>query len=66
MQIAKNTVVSIDYVLKDDDGQLLDSSEGREPMQLDTVELIMELEAEFDTTFDDEDDDGKLPPMAFA
>ena len=32
MQIAKNTVVAIDYVLKDDKGQVLDSSEGREPL----------------------------------
>lgn len=32
MQIAKNKVVAIDYVLKDDKGQVLDSSEGREPL----------------------------------
>lgn len=32
MQIAKNTVVAIDYRLTDDDGQVLDSSEGREPL----------------------------------
>ena len=32
MQIAENTVVAIDYVLKDDEGQVLDSSEGREPL----------------------------------
>jgi len=32
MQIAKNKVVSIDYTLKNDDGQILDSSEGREPL----------------------------------
>ena len=29
MQIAKNTIVAIDYTLADDDGQVLDSSEGR-------------------------------------
>lgn len=32
MQIAKNRVVAIDYTLTDDDGEVLDSSEGREPL----------------------------------
>ncbi|QKK03284.1 MAG: peptidylprolyl isomerase [Pseudomonadota bacterium] len=32
MQIANNTVVSIDYTLTGDDGQVIDSSEGREPL----------------------------------
>lgn len=32
MQVAKNSVVSIDYVLRDDEGEVLDSSEGREPL----------------------------------
>ena len=32
MRIAKHTVVSIDYTLKDKDGTVLDSSEGREPL----------------------------------
>lgn len=32
MRVADNTVVSIDYVLKDDDGQVLDSSEGGDPL----------------------------------
>jgi FKBP-type peptidyl-prolyl cis-trans isomerase SlyD len=32
MQIALNTVASIDYTLTDDDGQVLDSSDGREPL----------------------------------
>jgi FKBP-type peptidyl-prolyl cis-trans isomerase SlyD len=32
MQVEKNKVVEIDYTLKDDDGQLLDSSEGRDPL----------------------------------
>ncbi len=32
MQIAKDTVVSIDYTLKDDDGSVLDSSEGKQPL----------------------------------
>lgn len=33
MQIAQNTVASIDYTLTDDEGHVLDSSEGREPLQ---------------------------------
>jgi FKBP-type peptidyl-prolyl cis-trans isomerase SlyD len=32
MQIADGTVVSIDYTLKDDQGTVLDTSEGREPL----------------------------------
>lgn len=32
MQIQKDTVVSIDYTLTDPQGQVLDSSEGREPL----------------------------------
>jgi FKBP-type peptidyl-prolyl cis-trans isomerase SlyD len=32
-QIAENKVVSIDYKLQDDEGRVLDSSEGREPLQ---------------------------------
>lgn len=32
MQVAKDTVVAIDYVLTGPDGQVLDSSEGREPL----------------------------------
>jgi FKBP-type peptidyl-prolyl cis-trans isomerase SlyD len=32
MQIAQNTVVSIDYTLTDADGQVIDSSQGREPL----------------------------------
>jgi len=32
MKIAKNKVVSIDYKLTDDDGKLIDSSEGGEPL----------------------------------
>lgn len=33
MQIAKEAVVSIDYELTDDDGQLIDSSKGAEPLK---------------------------------
>lgn len=32
MQVAENKVVAIDYTLKDDSGQVLDTSEGREPL----------------------------------
>ncbi|MEX0730873.1 MAG: peptidylprolyl isomerase [Aquisalimonadaceae bacterium] len=32
MQIAKDTVVAIDYTLKDDEGEVLDTSEGKEPL----------------------------------
>jgi FKBP-type peptidyl-prolyl cis-trans isomerase SlyD len=32
MQIAKNRVASIHYTLKDNDGKVLDSSDGREPL----------------------------------
>ncbi len=31
-KIANDTVVSIDYTLKDDDGEVLDSSQGAEPL----------------------------------
>jgi len=33
MQVAENKVVAIDYTLKDNEGQTLDTSEGREPLQ---------------------------------
>lgn len=32
LMIGKNAVVSIHYTLKDDDGQVMDSSEGRDPL----------------------------------
>jgi FKBP-type peptidyl-prolyl cis-trans isomerase SlyD len=32
MKIAKNTVVTIDYTLTDDDGDVVDTSSGREPL----------------------------------
>lgn len=32
MKITKNSVVSIDYILKNDEGNILDSSEGRGPL----------------------------------
>lgn len=50
MQIARNTVVAIDYTLKDDDGQVLDSSTGREPLSYlhGTGGIIPGLERELD------------------
>lgn len=50
MRIAKNTVVSIDYTLTDDDGQVLDSSEGRAPLSYlhGTGNIIAGLERELD------------------
>ena len=33
LMIGKNSVVSIHYTLKDDDGQVMDSSDGKEPLQ---------------------------------
>ncbi len=32
MQISENSVVAIEYTLKDNDGQVIDTSEGREPL----------------------------------
>jgi len=32
MQITENSVVAIEYTLKGDDGQVIDTSEGREPL----------------------------------
>ncbi|MBX7150883.1 peptidylprolyl isomerase [bacterium] len=32
MQVAKNTVVTIDYTLTNDDGEILDTSKGHEPL----------------------------------
>jgi FKBP-type peptidyl-prolyl cis-trans isomerase 2 len=33
MKVEKDLVVSMHYSLKDDDGTLLDSSEGKDPLQ---------------------------------
>lgn len=50
MRIEKNTVVAIDYTLKDDDGQVLDSSEGQNPLTYlhGTGGIIPGLERELD------------------
>ncbi len=50
MRIAKNTVVAIDYKLTNDDGELLDTSEGNEPLSYlhGVGEIIPGLERELD------------------
>ena len=50
MQIAKNKVVSIDYKLTDKNGEIIDTSEGREPLAYlhGNGGLIPGLEAELD------------------
>lgn len=48
MRIAKNSVVAIDYTLKDDDGMVIDTSDGGEPLWYlhGTGGLIVGLERE--------------------
>ena len=50
MRIEKNTVVAFDYTLTDDTGQVLDTSEGREPLSYlhGTSGIIPGLERELD------------------
>ena len=50
MQIEKNKVVSMNYTLKDESGQILDSSEGREPLAYiqGTGQIIPGLEKELE------------------
>ncbi len=50
MQIAKNKVVAMNYVLKDENGQVIDSSEGREPLAYiqGTGQIIPGLEKEME------------------
>ena len=50
MQVSKNKVVAIDYFLKDDDGQVVDSSEGATPLQYlhGSGEIIPGLERELE------------------
>ena len=52
MQVAKNTVVAIDYTLKDSAGKVLDSSDGREPLRYihGTGSIIGGLEAAIEGT----------------
>ncbi len=50
MQVTKNKVVAIDYCLKDDDGQVVDTSEGAQPLQYlhGVGEIIPGLERELE------------------
>ncbi|MCF7928683.1 MAG: peptidylprolyl isomerase [Spirochaetales bacterium] len=50
MVIEKNKVVSIDYTVKDDNGEVIDTSEGREPLSFlfGTGSIIPGLEKELD------------------
>lgn len=50
MAISKNKVVLIDYILKDNDGNIIDSSDGREPLAYihGTGSLIPGLESALD------------------
>lgn len=50
MQIVNNKVVAMNYVLKDDTGQILDSSEGRDPLAYiqGTGQIIPGLEKEME------------------
>ena len=50
MQIAKNTVASIDYTLTDPEGKVIDSSKGREPLAYlhGASNIIPGLEAELE------------------
>lgn len=50
MQIAKNTVASIDYTLTDPEGKVIDSSKGREPLAYlhGSSNIIPGLEAELE------------------
>lgn len=50
MQISKNKVVAMNYILKDEKGQVIDSSEGREPLAFiqGTGQIIPGLEKEME------------------
>ena len=50
MQISKNSVVSINYTLKDENGEVLDTSDGRDPLDYihGTGQIIPGLESELE------------------
>jgi FKBP-type peptidyl-prolyl cis-trans isomerase SlyD len=50
MQISKNSVVSINYTLKDENGEVLDTSDGRDPLDYihGTGQIIPGLEGELE------------------
>ena len=64
MKIEKNKVVSIDYTLKDDAGKILDTSEGREPLNFihGNGHLIPGLEEELEGKTKDEKLSVSIPP----
>jgi FKBP-type peptidyl-prolyl cis-trans isomerase SlyD len=64
MQIAKDKVVSIDYTLKNDDGQILDTSDGREPLNFiqGNGHLIPGLEEALEGKTKDEKLSVSIPP----
>jgi len=64
MQIEKNKVVSIDYTLKNDDGQVLDTSEGREPLNFihGNGQLIPGLEEALEGKVKDDKLNVSIPP----
>lgn len=64
MQIAKDKVVSIDYTLKNDDGLVLDTSEGREPLSFiqGNGQLIPGLEEELEGKVKNDKLNVSIPP----
>ncbi|MEX1002891.1 MAG: peptidylprolyl isomerase [Crocinitomicaceae bacterium] len=66
MKVEKNTVVSLNYTLKDSDGRLLDTSEGREPLTYlhGVGALIPGLEKELDEKKQGDQVVAVIPPEA--
>ena len=64
MQISKNKVVSIDYTLKDEAGNILDSSEGNQPLSYihGIGALIPGLESELEGKTTDTELTVSIPP----
>ena len=64
MQVEKNKVVSIHYILKDNDGKTLDSSEGRDPLSYihGTGNLIAGMEEGLEGKQTGDKVDLKIPP----
>lgn len=64
MQIAKNTIASIDYRLSDETGNVLDSSEGRPPLEYlhGVGQLIPGLEGALDGRVEGDALDVEVPP----
>lgn len=64
LMIGKNNVVSIHYTLKNDDGEVMDSSEGKEPLQYlhGNNNLIPGLEQELQGKAEGAKFDATIPP----